>query len=1405
MSDERPPLPSSSSSSNPFQPQIRQPKTSSAFSRLTNLALSSSSGTGSTSSSPASVSVPSSSLPPAAPGRGGALDALEHIAHADQGRQRHSSTESAVGGVGGRASGGRFNSSTSRRGWRSNRDSSESRSRERGDGGDGRMEPALSITGASGYAADSPLSLPPSSYAGSEVLPPNATSYASGAGSSFLSAGDSHFFQPGVSAFSFEAGAPGGWDRSYRSPTAGSPSIFDDWRPSLLHRSSTNESSPLNPRSASSLAGSGSAGSGVQPIPVQLWDLPTSGSSRSFGSSAIRTTSPLGGGRKAKDASRGLRFPVQTVSRDKGLVGLAKPAKETDLGRVAVAGKTCLKILKVPHDRARGAEGFVGRGVHDGNAQTEEIVETMDVRLGSRLGPAYLFSDVSWGFGGTSNKLATSFTNGAVVLWDLAKEGGSRLDQLKYEHDRAVNRVVFGGMTGSWLMSGGQDGQMKLWDVRDTRPAQMILKAASPVRHLSFSPSSSQPFTLVAACASGTLIRYDIRYVSRQNGGATDRVAAHIGHIGAMDWRDGFSCERSSGFSAGVGSTAETAGRGKEGGWVVTGGVDKTIKIWDFSQPTLATKPVRTLYTSQAVYAVAWHPTRATELASSPLPSLALSGDGGTSSAGTDDAAPPTTPSTPGEPLSGTLVKHELRERERAAASGNAWKNEVEVWDIRRPYFPKLAIKTDEPTSALLWNDDETLWATSKTSATFLQHDVASDSYALLDSVDRPAASWNLEGELGFVYDGRRAHDVPFERPSRDMPAADTPKFRPEIYLNTVGGVEPDFNPDTFAYLANNLEVDGKFSEICENNARTCLYAGRPDAAQVWQTLRIWFDSEPFFPPVTPPATPPPPVRDPPETAAPALAFNDFVLSPTSAASTDAAPRRRSESRSGRPSFSSLRNARRPSGEATPSLSSLGASASQLDSLKAPLDAFSEESTADETDPSDLAAYYPELSSTSSDSEHELIVRARKLNALNSNRLAASLAALRPSSKDSRRSRSSTNGSEAIADDETDAHPSPHASHLPSRRNSHSSTSSSGSDLDDGDEPPIAGIVMERRSRSQKIASMHASLIANRSRRPSAGAPISKERRPLRSRDGTGSHVSSRQHSLDAVSVSRRGSVPQVPPRTSRLDSTETGAGSLLLPRRGSVAPRAVTSDELYKAEGEKHAADVLEIVKKQIKATLQDYADRGDAQLCATVCCVLRDKDLGFEPLWVARVSKTYLDLLRRLELHVPAAKLNKYCASESLQSLTQNTVIFHTSCGRCGKAGETTPHGYCQKCSAQVTKCCVCHLTVRSLYVFCAACGHGAHATCLQAFASTIASTLTSSSQPQTPLDHSYPSTPGLGTPLRAWLWGEDDQSGMISPVAAEEGAGDLGALALQNLKKLVSSCPAACGHSPCMLSSH
>jgi hypothetical protein len=106
--------------------------------------------------------------------------------------------------------------------------------------------------------------------------------------------------------------------------------------------------------------------------------------------------------------------------------------------------------------------------------------------------------------------------------------------------------------------------------------------------------------------------------------------------------------------------------------------------------------------------------------------------------------------------------------------------------------------------------------------------------------------------------------------------------------------------------------------------------------------------------------------------------------------------------------------------------------------------------------------------------------------------------------------------------------------------------------------------------------------------------------------------------------------------------------------------------------------------------------------------------------------------------------------------------------------------------------------HLAVDSLYTLCAGCGHGAHVDCLEAFASTIADTLTVS-LPQTPLDHSHPSTPGIATPLRAWLWGEDDDDPAWTTAAATEGGAYLAA---KQLKNVLSGCPAACGHSPCSL---
>ncbi|KAG0662935.1 hypothetical protein C6P46_003023 [Rhodotorula mucilaginosa] len=1302
-------------------PPPRQPRASSAFSRLANIALTGASTTGAagaggaaTAGSPSFASVASTNSNTATSRGGGALDALETIAHADQDRWKFK----AGGGGGGDdaaappTAGGsttrtgsasryepRTRSSGSRTGWRT-RDLSESRSRERrpplsfADSGGSSGSGVGGGGGGSGYltgVAESPLSMSFRSGtgwaggAGGEQLPPNASvsafsSLASGGGPA---PGESHFFPHGSSAFSFETSgggvsvSPWGDNNSYRSSVAPSFGGLDGSRSSSIpRRSSSGVTSPVpqppQPRSDPTTT-TAAAALGFRP------DHPTrsSPSSRSPSSvpSLARTSSPVGGGRKPKDASRALRYSVSTSARDKGLIGLAKPPKEAaaeQQGRVAVAGKTSLKILRVPYGRrnlpprddlggvmmersARAAEavqsafpassiaarrsrsrgspapgsgsgsirdGSVTRDGDDGGDPSREVVtEVMDVRLGSKLGPTYLFSDVRWGYGATSNKIATSFSNGAVVLWDLAKDG-SRLDQLKYEHDRAVNRVVFGGQTGNWLMSGGQDGQMKLWDIRESRPASMILKASSPIRHLAFSPSASQPFTLVAACTSGTMIRYDVRYVSRQNGGATDRIAGHVGACLAMDWRDGFSCERDA-TGSGVGTSAETAGGGREGGWVVTGGVDRTVKIWDFSLATLSTKPVRTLYTSQPVYSVAWHPTRPTELASSPMPSLGLGAESSSSSVG--DEVPSTPISTADSPLA-TLIKGD-NPPPRARSDRNAWKNEIEVWDVRRPYFPKLAIKTDEPISSLLYNDDETIWATSKGSPTFQQIDVASDSYCLLDSIDRPPSSWNLEGDFAFLDDGRKWNDVPFDRPVA-VPV-DAAKFRPDAFINTVPQFDPDFSVDVFAFLADNLRLSGELDEVCEHNADVSQQAGRSDASQLWLTLRAWLRDESLSVPSALAS----------KVTSPAVLVHNLAadeVEDVAQATTTALPlagdppvtvRRWSDSSSqSRPSRQSSANGTprmiRRSGHPTPA----------QPTSRSRLDSFVEEATTSESDSPNRVADFPELGTTSSDSDED--GRLERIRDFNAKRLAASLSALDADGTGGKRSRSSS-GAQRKSGSQRPAS----GSYRLGGNGATSATgdfaissSSSDSDLDDdGNDLGILNGDSQRRSRSAKIASMHASLIANRSRRPSSGQNTDNGRQGA-SANRSLSRAGGRQPSVEA-SVSGTGQRRQA--------SKETKS--------------AVTVQSLKLEIAQQQVAELRHRLHERLKTVLREYADRGDSQLCATVFPLLHRFGVELDAVWVARVTKTYLDLLRRLDLHVPAAQLSKVCDVESLRALTQ------------------------------------------------------------------------------------------------------------------------------------------------------
>lgn len=257
------------------------PRSGSAFTRLAGIVPSVLSG--SSTSSDSHVSASSVGSLPAPPASGRALDALEALSSVDGARSRYSPTID-----------GADTTAAQRR-------ADKSRSRDRND------SPALIVQSRMiGAGRDT---IHNNSNSSGYWTGGDTSSNVNSSAFSLFQENASHFFPAGASAFSFEGGASSGaYDGSWRA-TSSSPSLFGSSR------------FPASVEPTSSFPGPSS------------WEL------QSVSAVRHRGESPMGGGRKLKDQSRGLRYAISAAARDRGLVGLAKP-RDGGTGRVAVAGRT---------------------------------------------------------------------------------------------------------------------------------------------------------------------------------------------------------------------------------------------------------------------------------------------------------------------------------------------------------------------------------------------------------------------------------------------------------------------------------------------------------------------------------------------------------------------------------------------------------------------------------------------------------------------------------------------------------------------------------------------------------------------------------------------------------------------------------------------------------------------------------------------------------------------------------------------------------------------------------------------------------------------------------------------------------------------------------------------------------
>lgn len=137
------------------------------------------------------------------------------------------------------------------------------------------------------------------------------------------------------------------------------------------------------------------------------------------------------------------------------------------------------------------------------------------------------------------------------------------------------------------------------------------------------------------------------------------------------------------------------------------------------------------------------------------------------------------------------------------------------------------------------------------------------------------------------------------------------------------------------------------------------------------------------------------------------------------------------------------------------------------------------------------------------------------------------------------------------------------------------------------------------------------------------------------------------------------------------------------------------------------------------IHKTLEFYVLGGELQFAATlVSLIARVVDLDYNQ--ADDLLMSYIELLHRHSLFLPAAYLSKYAPTASPRAAVINNTSVPLSCGHCLKPMlNESGRGFwfCESCRRVQDGCAICRApVVESRWTFCHECGHGGHDVCLE-----------------------------------------------------------------------------------------
>lgn len=351
---------------------------------------------------------------------------------------------------------------------------------------------------------------------------------------------------------------------------------------------------------------------------------------------------------------------------------------------------------------------FDGLNIKDG----VDIRAAITAQQTNKAGPATTseqlsIRDVKW----TTNQdgdhtIFTACANGKIFLYDVSRlgsgmAGGTGVDFIHTGEDsRQVNKLDVNPHKNTMLLSGSQDGNVRLFDVKapvTLRNGQATFRClngfkcnAEGIRDVKWSLKDG--FFFACATESGAVLKWDIR-----------KATAPLLKINAHDTLRG----------------ASSISWHPDGDHLISGGLDSKCYVWDMSATAdKKQKPKYTISTPAPVTVVSWRPGLWSATAQGKRAAqVAVSYDDG-----------------------GSNKRYGI--------------NTVHIWDLGRPTMPFKEIdKFDTSPSALLWHDQDLLW-TAGHDGLFTQCDVT----LAPKSIDRRSVSaldFSASGDVVMFLDER--------------------------------------------------------------------------------------------------------------------------------------------------------------------------------------------------------------------------------------------------------------------------------------------------------------------------------------------------------------------------------------------------------------------------------------------------------------------------------------------------------------------------------------------------------------------------------------------------------------------------------------------------------------------------